>query len=50
MLVFLLLRQRAGYFSPRRRSELAIAPIWIGYLGIVTLLVALAAYLPGFVA
>lgn len=48
MLVFLLLRCRAGYISARRRAELAIVPLWIGYMGVVTLLVTIAAYLPGF--
>ena len=46
MLVFLLLRHRAGYMSPARRAELAIAPVWIGYFGISAGLVLLAAYLP----
>ncbi|MCV0395769.1 MAG: cytochrome c oxidase subunit I [Rhizobiaceae bacterium] len=47
MLAFLLSRHRAGYISSRRRAELAIAPVWIGYACVTTALILLAAYLPG---
>ncbi|WP_244648481.1 hypothetical protein [Neoaquamicrobium sediminum] len=50
MLVFLLLRLRAGYMSSRRRAELAVAPLWIGYLCVTTALILFCAYLPGMVA
>lgn len=47
VLAFLVARHRAGYLSPRRRAELAIAPLWAGYAGAATLLILLAAYGPG---
>ncbi|PWW00245.1 cytochrome c oxidase subunit I+III [Hoeflea marina] len=50
MLAFLLARQRAGYVSRSRRAELAIVPVWTGYLAVVTALILAAVYLPGFAA
>jgi cytochrome c oxidase subunit I+III len=50
MLAFLLARDKAGYVSPRRRAELAIAPIWTGYLSATAVVIFLAAYLPVFAA
>jgi len=50
MLVFLLLRHRAGFMSARRRAELAVVPLWIGYLAVTSLLILLGAYLPGLAA
>lgn len=50
VLAFLIARRRAGFMSQRRISELAIAPLWTGYLALVTLLIMAATFLPGLAA
>lgn len=50
VLAFLLARRRAGFMSHQRVSELAMAPLWIGYLAVITVLIMAATYVPSFAA
>jgi cytochrome c oxidase subunit I+III len=47
MICFLIARRRVGLLSRERRAELAIVPLWTGYVAVVTVLIMAAAYLPG---
>ena len=47
---FLILQVRRGFTSPQRRAGFAIVALWSDYLAAITVLILLAAHLPGMIA
>ena len=47
---FLILQIRRGFTSPQRRAGFAIVALWSDYLAAITVLILLAAHLPGMIA
>ena len=47
---FLILQVRRGFTSPQRRAVFAIVTLWSDYLAAITVLILLAAHLPGMIA